>query len=345
MPTNRLKTLALTTAITAGCSLSHQTREAGADPGPEIDEATTDQPQELGRVRWERDFDAAMERARKENKPALVLFDEVPGCHTVLSYGKNVLSHPLIVEAIEDHFVPVVVYNNRLVGRDRELLAEFEEPSWNNPVVRIITPDRRPLAPRLADDITLAATADTLISALAAHKVTPPPWLKALADEARARKHGTRRATYAMSCFWQGEADLGALEGVVETNTGFAQGREVVEVHFDPRAIHPEAFDQRAQTIGDPLQANAAFKPSPKDDKHALARTPWRHVPMTPTQAARANAAIARGLDPADLLSPGQLRLAARIRARPDAGWPTHLGKGDLEAAFDAANAVYRATH
>lgn len=37
------------------------------------------QPVEFGAVRWERDWDAARARARKESKPLLVLFQEVPG--------------------------------------------------------------------------------------------------------------------------------------------------------------------------------------------------------------------------------------------------------------------------
>jgi len=37
-----------------------------------------------------------------------------------------VLSHPLIVEAIEDEFVPIVVYNNQASGRDAKLLNRFK---------------------------------------------------------------------------------------------------------------------------------------------------------------------------------------------------------------------------
>ncbi|MEM7260849.1 MAG: hypothetical protein AAF488_02595 [Planctomycetota bacterium] len=37
------------------------------------------QPVELGVVRWHRDFDAAAEAAKKDGKPLLTLFQEVPG--------------------------------------------------------------------------------------------------------------------------------------------------------------------------------------------------------------------------------------------------------------------------
>ncbi|MFQ5412141.1 MAG: hypothetical protein ACE5EC_07575, partial [Phycisphaerae bacterium] len=39
-------------------------------------------PKELGRIDWQRGFDAAARRARAEHKPLLILFQEVPGCST-----------------------------------------------------------------------------------------------------------------------------------------------------------------------------------------------------------------------------------------------------------------------
>lgn len=38
-----------------------------------------DAPVELGRVRWERDHDAGFAEARRASKPAVLLFQEVPG--------------------------------------------------------------------------------------------------------------------------------------------------------------------------------------------------------------------------------------------------------------------------
>lgn len=38
-----------------------------------------EQPQELGRIRWQRDFAAAQAAAKQADRPLLVLFDEVPG--------------------------------------------------------------------------------------------------------------------------------------------------------------------------------------------------------------------------------------------------------------------------
>ena len=60
-----------------------------------------------------------------------VLFQEVPGCEGCQKFGREVLSQPLIVEAIEDLFLPVVVYNNLDQGTDAKLLQRFKESAWN----------------------------------------------------------------------------------------------------------------------------------------------------------------------------------------------------------------------
>jgi len=40
---------------------------------------TTDDPVELGRVRWGRDHDAAFARANEAERPVFLLFQEIPG--------------------------------------------------------------------------------------------------------------------------------------------------------------------------------------------------------------------------------------------------------------------------
>jgi hypothetical protein len=106
-------------------------------------------PREVGDVKWERDFEAATALAGEQNKPLLILFQEIPGCSTCVNYGQNVLRHPLLVEAIEILFVPLVVHNNK-GGQDAKVLARFGEPSWNNPVVRIVDSHHKLIVPRVS---------------------------------------------------------------------------------------------------------------------------------------------------------------------------------------------------
>ena len=69
-------------------------------------------------------------------------------------YGRSTLSHPLLVEAAEDLFVPVAIFDHRA---DRAVPRRSGEPSWNDPVVRIVDPEGQDLAPRLAGDHRPAA--------------------------------------------------------------------------------------------------------------------------------------------------------------------------------------------
>ena len=44
-----------------------------------LEASEAERPVELGAIDWLRDFDGALEQARKSGKPMLVLFQEVPG--------------------------------------------------------------------------------------------------------------------------------------------------------------------------------------------------------------------------------------------------------------------------
>jgi hypothetical protein len=293
----------------------------------------TPREKELGDVRFGRDLDAALLESKKTDRPVLILFDEIPGCSTCQGYGEAVLKQPLIVEAAETLFIPVAIYNN-LGGKDAEALSAFQEPSWNNPVVRIVGADRKMLAPRVSGDYTPVGLAHAMIAALEAKQKPVPSYLRLFADEALAAQKGTQRAFFSMYCFWAGEACLGDIDGVIATRPGFLEGQEAVEVEYDParisyKALLGEAKSRNCAThaffktdaeekIAREIMGKAASKTSDylsgseKDDKYNLAQTPWRKLAMTRTQATRANAYVAHGRDPSPLFSPRQLAAAGK---------------------------------
>ncbi len=295
--------------------------------------ATAPPPPELGLVRWGRDVDTALARARAESRHVLVLFDEVPGCATCVGFGQSALSHLLLVEAIETEFIPVAIYNN-VPGQDAAILARFDEPAWNNPVVRFLDADGRDIVPRREGVWTAHALAMRIAQALHAAGRRAPDYLVLAAEETAEAARET--ATFGMSCYWDGEVCLGALDGVLATRTGTIDGHEVVEVEFDAEArsyaeIVRAAIDagcaeiayardaaQEAvarRIVGDRARraaAPAGDAPEP-DRKFYLRADPLRWAPLTPLQAARANAALARGRDPLVTLSPRQRALAARV--------------------------------
>ncbi|MFK7937660.1 MAG: VPGUxxT family thioredoxin-like (seleno)protein, type 2, partial [Saprospiraceae bacterium] len=201
-----------------------------------IEKVRPDQPEELGAVNWQRDFEQSFKAANRTGKPVFILFQEVPGCSTCRNYGNNVLSHPLIVEAIETLFVPVVVHNNK-GGKDAEMLKYFGEPSWNNPVVRIVNSDKKDVLPRLNGNYSAAGLVDYMLRGLDLYNQVAPQYLELLQEELGAELHGTERATVSMYCFWSGEGKLGAVDGVVGTKAGWMDGKEVVQIDYNPQII------------------------------------------------------------------------------------------------------------
>ncbi len=333
--------LSLSLMLTIICLLS------GGVNSEEINMLDNSQPVELGQVDWIRSFDEGVRVAKSQNKPLLVLFQEVPGCSTASGYGKNVLSHPLIVEAIETLFVPVAIYNNE--GReDSKVLKSFGEPSWNNPVVRIITPERKELAPRLSGDYTKAGLVQTMIDSLEKSGREVPQYLILLNKELRARSIGVDKATFAMHCFWTGEGKLGAIDGVISSKPGFMGRSEVVEVEFDPSVIsygelvkrakqrgvasrvfarNSNQHDTAASIVGGSSVSSESSFRSDREPKYYLSKTLYRYLPMTSTQAARVNSAIGRRQSPNKYLSPGQLSLLNIIKERGELEWKDAINR------------------
>jgi len=293
------------------------------------------QPEELGRVDWLRDFAEAQQQSAQEGKPIFILFQEVPGCATCQRYGVQVLSHPLIVEAIETYFVPLAIYNNK-GGKDREVLQRFNEPTWNNPVVRITTEKGADIHERLSGDYSPLFVTLALVDVLERRNVVVPNYLRLLREELLSRAGGTEETTFAMYCFWTGEKTYGQVDGVVHTEPGWMHGKEVVKVEYDPRRIsYTELLEvgraaacADAAYTGDQAERNVASQalgrgkvaePGPyrqdRADKYYLSRTAYRYVPMTDLQATRINARLGHRQNPDDLLSPRQLRLLWAAKA------------------------------
>ncbi len=304
-------------------------------------QSVKDQPVELGQVDWIRNYDEATAKAKQQNKPMLVLFQEVPGCSTSSGYGKNVLSHPLIVEAIETLFVPVAIYNNH-GGDDEKILKSFKEPSWNNPVVRIITPDRDELAPRLSGNYTKAGLVRAMITALENDRRPVPQYLSLLAQELNVQSGRSEKAIFAMHCFWIGEGRLAPINGVISTKPGFMGGREVVEVKFNPEiisysdllskaksnnvaghvySVNSKQVDAANKIVGSKDVSPAANFRVDSRPKYYMSGTLYKYVPMTNTQIARVNAALGSMQSPDSYLSPRQLEIYAYIREHQDLNW------------------------
>ena len=262
-------------------------------------------PIELGDVQWLRSFEEAQMKSKKEGKPILILFQEIPGCQTCKSYGSEVLTHPLLVEAIETNFIPLAIHNNKS-GQDAEVLKRYNEPAWNNPVVRVVDSNGADLVSRLSGNYSAAGLSAMMTTVLIKQKGKAPMYLQLLTDELTAQQKGTAKATYSMYCFWTGEALFGKLNGVVKTTAGYQGGKEVVTVEYDPGLISKAALDKIAQNQKCTVSADGNFRPD-ATPKYYLSNSIYNVIPMTELQKCRVNSAIAEGQDPTVFLSERQI--------------------------------------
>ncbi len=313
--------------------------ETSAEVKPVAPPPDDDQPAELGQVRWLRNFDETKKVSEQSGRPMLVLFQEVPGCGTCVNYGQQVLSHPLIVDAIETLFVPVAIYNN-IKGHDEKVLKTFCEPAWNNPVVRIMKADQTELTARLSGKYETRDLVASMIDALRQEGTDIPGYLAVLNEELQAVR--PQVATFGMYCFWTGEAAFGKIHGVLSTRPGFKNGSEVVQVVFDPSVINYEqlvktakesrcaervyAHDDRQNRIAQAMFDGTTFRTDPdvrpdSEPKYYMSHTPWKYVPLTPLQSARINSAIRDGQDPHIWVSPRQWSAYQYVASHPDETW------------------------
>lgn len=303
-------------------------------------------PVELGAVKWQRDIRQAASLAKQKNKPVFILFQEIPGCITCQRYGSEVLSHPLIVEGIEQEFIPLAIHNNK-GGEDARVLKLFGEPSWNNPVVRIVDADLNAVAPRLDGNYSPAGVLNHMISSLSRNDKTVPQYLRLALEDAAVQQPG--QISLAMSCFWEGEKRLGRLEGVLGTEPGFIQGREVVRVRFDPDRISESKLvaEAKKQDCADAVFTQdldagmSGFKPD-RQPQYYLMHTPFKFVPMLPLQASRVNSALGLGKDPFVYLSPKQIELYHFFKTHPEKGHPDAYRNTDFKKQWQAASALFQ---
>lgn len=289
-----------------------------------------EQPIELGQVHWLRDYDEALAQSNEKNLPIFVFFQEVPGCHTCTTFGNQVMSHPLIIEAIETHFIPLAIYNNK-GGADAKVLKKYKEPSWNNPVIRIIDSKGKDIVKRHSGAYDPAQVVNTIQNALLASNQLTPNYLRLLEEEL---SDNTEEAVLSMYCFWTGEREIGSMKGVKSTQAGYMNGTEVVKVNYNPNQISYEELisNSAKKSCADRVYTdnksekniaksqNISTKRTNKyridsQDKYYLSQTDFQNIPMLNIQATKANALIAKNQNPADILSPRQLLVLDLIKS------------------------------
>ncbi len=291
-------------------------------------QSPVDNPTELGQVNWLRSYEEALSQSKAKKLPVFLLFQEVPGCANCTRFGNGAISDPFIVEAIESHFIPLAIFNNKK-GDDAKVLELYKEPSWNNPVVRIVDETGKNITKRLAANLSTQAVLDQIISALEISKQEIPAYLSLYSKELKG-KENSKEVNLAMYCFWTGEKEIAKIPGVLSTEAGFMDGKEVVKINYDDSEIAlkdlvlnagqvkcadavylEEDYDiakLRKETDGKPVKKSSNFR-ADKEVKYYLSKSQYKYVPMIGIQQAKVNTALGENKNPEPYLSPRQIAL------------------------------------
>ncbi len=261
----------------------------------------------MGKVEWYRNYEEAVAIAKKENRDIVILFQEVPGCATCRNYGRNVLSHPLIAEALENSFVPLAIHNNK-GGEDKKTLNKFNEPSWNNPVVRIVDVNGKDQVKRIGGDYSASTLISRMKEALIEDNKSVPVYMNLLEQELiAANSSDIVSSTYKMYCFWTGEKKLGQVDGVLDVESGFVKGSEVVRVEHNRDEISQSELDAYAEKQGFVrVEVKDNYRTASNDVHYYLRHSIYQYLPLSELQKTRINSALGSKQNPENYLSPSQ---------------------------------------
>lgn len=289
------------------------------------------QPIEVGTVSWLRELEEAMAISDETGRPVFALFQEVPGCAGCKQFGAEVLSNQVIVDAIEEAFVPLLIHNNT-GGRDAEVLAQYGEPAWNFQVVRFLDSDGFDIIERRDKVWETGPLAARMVQTLEKAGREIPPYLRLVEQEFSDRLETIH---FAQGCFWTGEMHLAQIEGVVYTLAGFMGGHEITTVYFDPNQINAGdvAREAKARGVASIIYAEGDVKQSlersgfqvqftdeathrvaPKrDQKRQISGVPGLKG-LTPAQTAKVNGFFrSSAADAAKYLAPSQRGMLGRV--------------------------------
>ena len=295
-----------------------------------LGKSATSQPVEVGVVDWLRDLDEALDLSKESGKPIFALFQEVPGCSGCKQFGKDVLSNRVVVDGIEEAFVPLLIHNNT-PGRDAQVLQAFGEPAWNYQVVRFLDENAEDIIPRKDRVWETGPLVDRMIETLEKSDRPIPSYLRLIEQENSDR---LELAHLAQACFWVGEMEIGQIDGVVATQAAFMGGHEVTSVWFDPEEVSLLDLSLQAQQRGvasvvftdeDGLQSlkgsgvnsrlieERTHRVAPKSDQKRQVKRVSGLGGLSISQLTKVNGFMPRNLDrAAEFLPPSERGLLAR---------------------------------
>ena len=261
---------------------------------------------ELGKVSWLRDYRTALGQSKLIKKPVIFFFQEIPGCSTCVHFGRDVLSHPLMVEFIENEFIPLAIFNN-IPGHDSEILALYNELSWNNPVAHFVDDLGRDIIPKLANSYHPLSMYNKLNEVLNRLRKPIPKYAILLGHDLKMKYANLKTTIYGTPCFWSGETSLALNPAVKYTEAGWVGNTEVVKAYFDDSQVSLEELNNFAiKEDFLPIDSHENYKID-KSPQYYLSKSSFCYLPLSKAQRTQINVAITYKKQPTEYLSPKQV--------------------------------------
>lgn len=170
-------------------------------------------------IPWHDALEVALAQSRTNGKPVLAILQDTPNCANCQSFQRDITANPLLAEAVADEFIALKL--------DRRQVRGLAAASHS---LLFLDAAGQPLIPSSVQAKSASDIAARMIQALKATQRPVPNYLHAAAMELDAVKH--KQAAFAMFCYWVGEYELGKIDGVVTTEAGWLEGREVTLVRY-----------------------------------------------------------------------------------------------------------------
>lgn len=289
---------------------------------------------ELGKVSWLRDYNEALEQSELTKKPILLFFQEIPGCSTCVNFGRDVLSHPLMVELIENEFVPVAIFNNK-PGKDSDILALYNEPSWNNPVAHFVDDKGCDIIPKLANNYQPLSMYNKLIEVLTKLGILIPNYAMLLGEDLKMKYGNLKTTIYETPCFWSGETSLALHPAVKYTEAGKIGIAEVVKVYFDNSQVSLAELNNFANEEGFFQIDKHEHYIVDSSPQYYISKSLFSSLPLSKAQRTQINVAIPYKKQPTAYLSPKQLIAYQNILDGIDSNSNSDNYKEDIENSWD----------
>lgn len=156
------------------------------------------------------------------------------------------MTNPIVHAVAENHFIPVMIVNNRS-GYDSTILKKFGEPAWNYQVIRFIAEDEKDIIPRHGKVWTTLPLLKRMKLALEQQKKPVPRYLDLGIDELDTSYH--RTVAISQYCYWTGEVKLGQIDGVIKTEAGWEDGHEVTKIVYNSRVLDIKSLLKQATEL------------------------------------------------------------------------------------------------